>query len=165
MKKIDTKKSLILGIREKDTEGLGLGTHGYFSRYRDFRNYVEGNLDGFTRTEFMSIQEHSEGHFESQWYDYFIPTYRVVFVEEKKYRPFKDLKEFINTTGYEISDIVTFRRKRDSSTEYNVLFFGHLLVKGITVICLGSGCYSFEELLRDFLYYKDGVWLPFGVEE
>lgn len=166
MKKIDDEKSLILGIKENDTEGLRLGIHGYFSCYRNFKTYVEGNLDGFTRTDFMSIQEHSEGHFESQWYDYFIPADRVVFIEEgKKLRPFKDLCEFTGVTGRAVGNVITFKKK-NSDTEYCLLFNGHAITKdGDVLIYLGAKYYVLKELCDDYLYYKDGVWLPFGIEE
>lgn len=188
MKKIDIEKSTVYGTNDKDNAiirrdnvDLWLGIKGYFSRYRDFRTYVEGNLDGFTRTDFMSIQEHSEGYFESQWYDYFIPKDKTVFIlEPKKLRPYKTIEEFKTETKkfFSIGDILLIRERKTGCVS-ELLYCGYtvVVVGGPAVDCedtvvetkeyihLGSNLWTLEKLSNYDFCINDSDWFAFGVEE
>lgn len=167
MRKIDIEKSIILGMTENDTDGLKLGMQGYFSNNGSFNNYVEGELDGFTYGEFMTTQENLDGDYADQWYAYFIPKDKVVFIEEepKKLRPFKNIYEFKRITSCAIGNVIIYKKK-GCSTEYTVLLNGYALVEDdVLVVYLGTVCYTLEELRDGFLYYDNGKWHPFGVEE
>lgn len=167
MLKIDTEKSIILGMTENDTDGLKLGMQGYFSNSSSFINYVEGELDGFTYGEFMTTQENLDGDYADQWYAYFIPEDKVVFIEEepKKLRPFKNIYEFKRITSCAIGNVIIYKKK-DCDAEYTVLLNGYVLMNGnVLGVYLGRRSYTLEELSDDYLYYDNGKWHPFGVEE
>lgn len=169
MKKIDIAKSTVLGTNNDDTDGLKLGISGYFSHYSNFETYVDGELDGFTYSEFMTTQEDPDGEYGDQWYDYFIPKDKVVFIEEekeKKLRPFKDWKEFTDVTGHNIGGVITVHRV-DNRFEETCIINGYKNLIGMDVvyIMLGTDKYTLEELSQYFKYQKYGQWFPFGVEE
>ena len=175
MKKIDLEKSKIMGVNEDDSDNLKLGIRGYFSHYSDFETYTEGDLEGFTYSEYMTTEEDPDGDYGDQWYDYFIPEDKVVFKEEepkkKTLRPFKSIDEFFDTTGFKIGDVVDIQRFG------NYTYKETSILNGVRVftdedeelqkkqISFGSGSHSFDELFNNFKYYKKGEWLRFGVEE
>ena len=166
-KKIDIEKSTVYGTNDKDNVDLWLGIKGYFSHYSDFEPYRKGELDGFTRSQCMTIEKDPSGCSVEQWYNYFIPEDKVVFKEEKpkKLRPFKDIEEFRCTLGCAVGDVITYK-KRNRDTEYSMLFSGYALAKdGDVLIYLGAKYYVLKELCDDYLYYRNGEWKPFGVEE
>lgn len=163
MKEIDIEKSKILGLNEGDTDNLKLGMHGYFSHYRHFETYVEGELDGFTYGEFMTSEEDPNGDYGNQWYDYFIPKENVVFKEKpKELRRFKDVDEFCNETCCEVlgDDVITIRNKEDKK-EYVLLFIGY----SNDSVHLGAYVFTFETLLKFYEFSYNNEWLPFGIEE
>lgn len=125
MRKIDVEKSTILSVNEGDTD-LKLGIKGYFSHYSNFETYVEGELEGFTYSEYMTTEEDLDGDYGNQWYDYFIPEDKVVFKEEpKKLRPYKNISEFLDTVRIKIGDVITIKRI-NCGYEYEdtILFIG-----------------------------------------
>ena len=84
MKKIDTNNSLILSRNIKDLKKsldyLYLG--GYFSNSEDFLDYEEGTLDGVHAANFMHRAYECTHYGSNQFFSYFIPKSKAVFVEE-----------------------------------------------------------------------------------
>jgi len=83
--------------------------------------------------------------------------------KEKKYRPFKNTKEFFLMRNFKVGDLIHIRTKANNQ-EYQ------LLITGCTDNKLMLGSFysrSFNELLQDFeLWNCDyNKFIPFGVEE
>lgn len=166
MKKIDIEKSKILGFLVDDNNNLKLGIRGYFSHYSDFEPYIEGELDGFTRSQYMTIEINPNGCSSEQWYDYFIPEDKVVFKEEKPkvLRPYKNISEFPGGIG----SVLTYRSKSEPSV--------HILTSvesiatqdnDLLYVYMDGLRFTSLHLLTDYEYLnaKGDKWLPFGVEE
>ena len=81
-------------------------------------------------------------------------------------RPFKDLKEFKEKTGLDISNTITVRYNQDVPLPEFYLHKDAITCFDYSdkTICIGNYKYSLE-VLSWFKYFKDGKWLPFGVEE
>lgn len=175
MKKIDASKSLIFGSEVEDAKNSleHLDQKGYFSNSKDFSEYKESELDivqvsnfaGFAIKPYKFVQggvSHS--------FSYFIPKSEVVFVEEEKtLRPFKSLEEFFNVTGFKVDDIVQIKRFDNLNYEETAILTSiRYYTDGAyhrIELCFGSTARSLDELFKHFKYFKNGVWLPFGVEE
>lgn len=152
-----------------------IGQDVYMSNYIDFSVYSKNEfigvnyvIDNSFSTLYPFICKGKDGN-ERSSYRYFILAKDAKFKEfkeeEKELRPFNSIEEFIEGTECEIGNLITFKRK-DHSTEYNMLFAGYALTgDGEVLIYLGTKYYVLEELMNNFLYYRDGEWLPFGIEE
>ena len=95
------------------------------------------------------------------WYAFYIPESSLKREEkEKKFRPFKDTKEFFIKTNYEEGDLIHIRFK--NKIEYWVMLVGWTN-NGIMV---GTQIYTFENLFENFeLWDGEDNFIPFGVEE
>ena len=99
MKKIDVNKSLIFSRNVKDLKKslkyLYLG--GYFSNSEFFSEYLEGTLDGVHAANFMFRPFECTCNGDNQFFSYFIPESKAVFIREepkkKQLRQFKSIKE------------------------------------------------------------------------
>lgn len=175
MKKIDISNSLIFGRKVEDIKNSleYLDQEGYFSNSKDFSEYKEADLNivrvcniaNFAFNPYTFVHDGFRYSFS-----YFIPKSEVVFVEEepkkKELRPFKSLEEFFTTTGFKVGDIVQIKR------------FGGLIYETAMLTCIrvseeyhridvvfGASSHPLNELFKCYKYYKNGEWLPFGVEE
>ena len=106
-------------------------------------------------------------------YGLFLPVDKVKEVEEvkevkiieKKWRAYKNLKEF----DYKVGDIIRLRRKWDRESEYLYLITGFMHLNNI--VCINGESYTFEYLFDQYEIFKSnvclhfGAWFPFGVEE
>ena len=179
MKKIDVSKSLVFGSTVNDIKNSlkYLNQKGYFSNSKDFSEYKEADLDlvevsnmaNFIFTPYKFMQ----GGFKYP-FSYFIPKSKATFVEEepkkkKKLRPFKSLEEFFNTTGFKVGDIVQIKKFGNLNFEETAMLTGiRLYIDGEyrrIEIYFGSIARPFSVLFEYFKYFKNGEWLPFGVEE
>lgn len=138
----------------------------YMSQDENFKDYYKLNLVGIKYAKCFRctfIGEAEDG--EAGSYRYFILAKDAKFKEEPKIRPFKDIEEFRRTLGWAVGDTITYKKK-DRDTEYSMLFSGYALAKdGDVLIYLGAKYYVLKELCDDYLYYRNGEWKPFGVEE
>ena len=84
MKKIDTSKSLIFSRNVEDLKkSLDYLYHdGYCSNSEDFSEYEEGTLDGVHASNFMFRSYELTQNGYNQFFSYFIPKSKAVFVEE-----------------------------------------------------------------------------------
>lgn len=175
MKKIDVSKSLIFSSKVKDLKNAleYLDQKGYFSNCKDFSNYSEGQLDVVHVASFMFSSYVVMSNEVSKFFSYFIPKSKVVFVEEeptrKTLRAFNSREEFFNVTGFKVGDIVQLKRVGNLIYEETVILTSirHCLDGAYLriEISFGSTVRSLSELCENCKYYKNGEWLPFGVEE
>lgn len=175
MKKIDTSKSLIFGSTVNDIKNSlkYLNQKGYFSNSKDFSEYEEAELDVVHVGNFMFSPYAFMHDGDSHVFRYFIPKNKVVFVEEelkkKELRPFKSLEEFFNVTGFKVGDIVQIKKFGNLNFEETAILTGIRLYIDEEYrrieIYFGSIARPFSVLFENYKYFKDGDWLPFGVEE
>lgn len=166
MKKIDVNKSLIFSRNVEDLKNSldYLYQDGYCSNSEDFSEYEDGVLDGVHASNFMFRPYELTHNGDNEFFSYFIPKNKVVFIEEepKKYKPFKNISEFSNKTGCtEIGRNVLTMKYKYEKTERVLLYVGYT-AKGV---CLGGFVLNFETLLDQFEFYRGGKWQPFGIEE
>ena len=178
MKKIDVSKSLIFGRKVEDIKNSleYLDQKGYFSNSKDFSEYTEGELNlvrvsNVANSIFDPYAIVSDGISTS--FNYFIPKNKVVFVEEepkkKTLRPFRSIDEFFEVTGFKIGDVV--RIKNFAGYKFD----GKTIITGFRVytdeeyhrkdIIFGASPRPLSDLFKHYKYFKNGEWLPFGVEE
>lgn len=173
MKKIDVNKSLIFDS-EVDDMKMSLeyiNQEGYFSNTKDFSEYEEGKLDMVRVANFVFSPYGFTCDGNTHVFSYFIPKSKVVFVEKepKTLRPFKSIKEFFDITGFNVGEAVHIKRFANYNYKETSILIGFRVYTDeefhrIDVI-FGSGPRSFDELFKNFKYYKNGEWLRFGVEE
>ena len=176
MKKIDINKSLIFSRNIEDLQNSleYLNLSGYFSNSDDFSVYEEGELDGVHAANFIFRPYEVTHNGDNQFFIYFIPKLKAVFIEEepkeKKLRKFKSIDEFYAITGLKIGEVVRMKRFG------NYTYYETSILNGVRVytdpefnnkmeVIFGSLSRSFKELFENFKYYKNGKWLRFGVEE
>lgn len=174
MKKIDASKSLIFGRNVEDLKNSldYLYKDGYCSNSEDFSEYQEGNLDGVHASKFMFRPFELTQNGDNEFFSYFIPKSKAVFIEEptkKTLRPYKSIDELFAETGFIIGKVVHIKRLTDYTYEEKTILNGFRFYTDdefhrIDVI-FGSGSRTLAELFKYYKYYKNGEWLPFGVEE
>lgn len=173
MRKINVEKSIVYKFDDRDDLSQCvqlLGEKGYFSCKWNFEHYERGTL-----AEVMCSAKGYPHPFVREYdgeldcFKYFITEELVVFKEEpkeKKLRPFDSIQEFTDATGCKIGDKITI-------TCVNLGYEDFCLFNGVrrnlethtTSVMLGSSMYSFKELKDYYLFYKEGKWNPFGIEE
>lgn len=86
--------------------------------------------------------------------------------EEKKYRPFETIEEFVKTIG-DIGTIITYREKKEPSQEMRGIFTGYMWDRACRgwILGLGATLYRLENLFELAEYKYKNEWHPFGVEE
>lgn len=97
----------------------------------------------------------------------FLPVDKVKEVEEeKKYRPFETIEEFVKTIG-DIGTIITYREKKEPSQEMRGIFTGYMWDRACRgwILGLGATLYRLENLFELAEYKYKNEWQPFGVEE
>lgn len=156
-KKINKEKSVVFSNWYDTVKLDQKGT--FVNDFNKPEDYFEGTLWCIRTDEIKPF-----GDSYSIWYKYFVPEDTMV-LEPEKVRPFEDFDEFIRTLGCAVGNVITFKKK-NSDTEYCLLFNGHAITKdGDVLIYLGAKYYVLKELCDDYLFYKGGEWLPFGVKE
>ena len=146
-----------------------IGQDVYMSDTADFKNYYKCRLTGVRAMEHNAFPFVGNDEHQSIIYKYCILAEDAKFKEEKekKLRPFKSVFEFNRETGCEkLGDIITFKMINGKFDE-TCIFTGYRFLKedNQTIILLGGMGYTFKELKEDYLYLKDGEFIPFGIEE
>ena len=171
MKKIDVNKSLIFSRKVEDLKNSldYLYQGGYCSNSEDFSVYEEGNLDGVHASNFMVRPYELTCNGCNKFFSYFIPKSKVVFIEKKTLRPFKSIDEFFKVTSFNIGEIVQIKRVADCPYEEKNILNGFRVYTDDKFprpdVIFGSRARTLGELFKYYEYYKNGKWLPFGVEE
>lgn len=159
MKKINKEKSVVFS---KWNDTVSLNIKGTFVDNFDYPNsYFEGTLCG--------IRKGTEKPFSDSygiWYKYFVP--RSTMVLEEEYKPYTYLWQ-LDKEGICPGNCFWIRCKNDTEIQHLVTVTEITLNKGnIASIGLGTGVFSPEELLKDYLWCKshtDNEWRPFGVKD
>ena len=178
MKKIDTSKSLIFSTKVEDVKNSleYLDREGYFSNSEDFSEFEEAeldvvrvsNIDVFMINPYCFILDGFRYYFS-----YFIPKAKAVFIEEKPkkktLRQFKSIDEFFKVTGFKIGDVVKIKNLYGFTYEETTLITGFRVYTDKEYpkihVVFSSSVGTFDKLFKNFKYFKNGLWLPFGVEE
>ena len=102
-----------------------------------------------------------DGSTTCDWYAFYIPESSLKREEkEKKYRPYKDTREFFIKTNFEEGDLIHIRSK--NKIEYWLMLVGWTNNR----IKLGTDDFTFENLFENFeLWDGEERFIPFGVEE
>ncbi len=124
--------------------------------YKDLDRVTKYRLDRIDDNSFFYNEE------EDEFFDFCLPV-RFAKPVEKKYRPFKDTKEFFRKTNFEEGDLIYVRSKTYNPYEYHIMLVGWT----DTELMLGSfDKMSFSELFDLFeLWDGEDNFIPFGVEE
>lgn len=149
-----------------------VGQKVYMSDDADFHEYSERELVGVTYTEngrVFSVEYPFAGRDSRSGtceYRYFVLCKDVKFKEEKKLRAFNSIQEFTDVTGCKVGDKIRMTCI-NLGFEDVLLFNGYrtFLETSITSVVLGMSMYSFRELKDHYLFYKNGKWCAFGIEE
>ena len=84
-------------------------------------------------------------------------------------RPFKDIKEFKEKTGFSVGDVIITRVVQDWTKSSDKFALKERLITGFDhytgKVYFGLDWYSVDDLFKTYEYLKDGKWLSFGVEE
>ena len=172
MKKIDISNSLIFSREYEDIKNSlkYLNQDGYFSNSKDFSEYEEAKLDVVEVANFRFSPYSYIKNGDRLVFSYFIPKSEVVFVEEeKKLRPFKTIDEFFEVTGFKIGDVVRIKNYVGYAYEETSVITSFRVYEDKEFhrmyVTFGVVARPFDELFKHYKYFKNGEWLPFGVEE
>lgn len=178
MKKIDTSKSLIFSTKVEDVKNSleYLDQEGYFSNSKDFSDYEEAELDvvHVSNIDIFAFNPYTYIRYGFRYdFSYFIPKSEVVLIGEepkkKTSRPFKSIEEFFNVTGFKIGDVVQIKNLYGFKYEETTLITGFRVYTDEEYskihIVFSSSVGTLDKLFKHFKYFKNGEWLPFGVEE
>lgn len=159
LKKIDVEKSVVYNNITNKLDGLYLGQIGYFSDSLSFGIYETNQLyDIVTSSSFRYRTPTGEK------FTYFIPADKVVFIELKKLRPYKTLKEFPGGIG----SVLTYRSKSNPSVQIltNVQSIA-TRDDDLLYVYMDGLRFTPLHLLTDYEYLnaRGDEWKPFGVEE
>lgn len=148
---------------------LRLATHGYVG---NSLSDLACNIAPEGKVVLLSIDKNSALCFNVEnkqdnlakiyHFAFFLPADKVKEVEEKKWRPFKDSKEFIHTIKAYLGDSITFRYKKENEGNSSALITGFSKELYVT---FGGRSYSYEQLFYYLEWFDGNTWQPFGVEE
>ena len=83
-------------------------------------------------------------------------------------RPFKNIEEFKEKTGFSVGDVIITRVVQDWTKSSDKFALKERLITGFDhytgKVYFGLDWYSVDDLFKTYEYLKDGKWLPFGVE-
>lgn len=77
-------------------------------------------------------------------------------------RPFRDIEEFKQETGYTLGCTVTMRCKVNGETREGLLIEIRTHEKDVHVF-IGATVYTMKELFNNWEHQKDNEWKPFGI--
>lgn len=168
MKKIDTKNSLIFDAKMAKASLEYIGEDGYFSNFEDLSVCINGALKSVLVGD--DVGHPYASMYDGHCYSFFIPQSKAVFIEEpaKKYRPFKDIGDFVSHMCLRDSGEVQFLKFRSKGgARYYLAYNGYEIdTSGDVYIHFGSVAFTLNELFTHYEYELNGLeWLPFGVEE
>lgn len=149
-----------------------IGEDVYMSDTDDFSEYDKGKLVGvrYASDDVYTDLIYLCRNVHCVHYKYIILCKDAKFKEEKKLRPYKNISEFFDKFDFNIGDVITIKRINcEYEYEDTILFIGFRITgkenQKYPYIFLGQLRYTFEDLMNNFLYYKDGRWHSFGIEE
>ena len=180
MKTFD-KKDVFTLVTAEEAEAY-IGKQGYFGdSFKDLERKIKEDdcdelaeifLEQDADINIIFRPRGYESCYESS-FGLFLPADKIKEVEEeKKYRPFKNVDEFIHILGVSIGEILIFRprKKAQQKGEIHTILVGYLKAEnGDDEIILGgsNGSWSLQDIFENLEWKskRDGQWQPFGVEE
>ena len=93
----------------------------------------------------------------------FLPADKVKEVEEKKYRPFNNIQEFLNQ--YKVGQVVHLRNKKNNIEQLTLIVA--VFLRCYCCVCLGlnASALPLKELFEEYEIKINEKWQPFGVLE
>ena len=144
---------------------------GYFGdSFKDLEREIKENGSNKLAEIFLDQDTDINIVFRPQGYEMsyglFLPADKVKEVEEKKWRAFETIEEFVKTIG-DIGTIITYREKKEPSQEMRGMFTGYMWDRACRgwILGLGATLYRLENLFELAEYKYKNEWQPFGVEE
>lgn len=159
--KLDSRiksKNDILTCFDLEKAKFFIGQKGYFadinSSYQNLANRTYATLTEIKDNDYPFEEDNHE------CWRFFIPeSFLKPNPKEKKYRPFKDTKEFFIKTNFEAGDVIHIRFNK---IEYWLMLVGWTN----NAIKLGTDNFTFENLFENFeLWDGEERFIPFGVLE
>ena len=93
-----------------------------------------------------------------------LPCELVKMDEKPKYRPFKSVEEFKSVVG-DIGSVISFK-PINCNAKYCVMFSGVLETEfGRINVLIGGIPHDFAELFEEYVLFKDGKEVPFGIKD
>lgn len=164
MKTFD-KKDVFTLVTAEEAKAY-IGKRGYFGdSFKELESDINrgcgDKLEGVFPDRYTSIVFKPYAHESS--YGLFLPADKVKEIEEpKKWRAFKDSKEFIHTVKTHLGDSITFRYKEENEGNSSALITSFNKELYVT---FGGRSYSYEQLFYYLEWFDGNTWQPFGVEE
>ena len=170
MKTFD-KKDVFSWSNAEDAKQFCKGGYGYFAdSLKDLQECVSNNniqklfsICLEPETDVDSVFSITESDY---YYALFLPEEKVKEVEEKKWRAFETMEEFIKIVG-DIGTIITYRTKKEPSQEMKGMFTGDMWDSACRgwILGIGATLYRLENLFELAEYKYKNEWKPFGVQE
>lgn len=172
MKEFDVKD--VYSVLNAEEAREYVGTKGYFAyTLSSLKEKVLKNVVA-TLDDINQLQDYPFITNGSQYGLFFLPVSKVKEIEKKKYRPFKDIQEFL--MYYKIGDFIQLKVKpKDIETEndggeISGLFVGYrTYTDEKSVYVLIGGLYfqlnDIDEMSTLQIKNSNNEWQPFGVEE
>lgn len=143
-----------------------IGKYCYFAdKLGDLENQVKKDRSYKLQKASQLEIVHSVFLADDEFWGLCLPAEKVIEVEEKKYRPFKNLSEFKECIskdtltcldhGIEIIDM-------SNNSQYRIMILG-TFTNGIILPLYGE--LTMKQLFEKFKININGDWQPFGVEE
>lgn len=144
-----------------------IGQKVYMSDYDNYRSYCECEfvaIDyGIDRSELSLPFIGKDKKGLNCGYRYCVLCKDVKFKEEKQFRPFKNVTEFLIKTSFGIGDVIRVYSIAEKS-EYDLMIVGWS--NSDDVLMLGNlPELSFEQLFKQFKLWDGENFKPFGAEE
>lgn len=139
-----------------------IGEEGYFcdTYHESLAAWHKGLLQDVDQS--MTVECIFEDE-ENEVFGLFLPADKVIEVEEKKYREFKDFNEFRFWTGKRVGSVIVYRDKLTNDEIEAVITRSKLYGNSVEI---GAVEYTLKELFEQWEWLSDGnEWCLFGVEE
>lgn len=137
---------------------------GYFAddidNYSDLSTCKYGKLTYTTNQGVYAYQKDGKG-----WFAFFLPDCAVK--KEKKYIPFKYLKELLEC-GIQVGRAILIRNNSYPEINTTVLISEinyNPKTDEVIDIALGTTVFEFGTLFKSYSFYNGDSWQPFGVEK
>ena len=162
MKQFD-KKDVFTLVTAEEAKAY-IGKQGYFGDSleeleEDIKNKYKMQLENVYPDRYTSIVFRPYASDTS--YGLFIPVDKIKEIEKpKKWRPFKNSKEFINTVKKCLGDSITFRYKEENESNSSALITSFSKELYVT---FGGRSYSYEQLFYYLEWFNGNTWKPFGI--
>lgn len=172
MKEFDIKD--VYSVINADEAREYVGTKGYFAyTISSLKEKVLKNIVA-TLDDINQLQDYPFITNGQEYSLFFLPVSKVKDIEKKKYRPFKDIQEFL--MYYKIGELIELKLKpKDIETEYDGgemvgAFVGYrTYTDEKAMYVLIGGLYfqinDVEEMNTTQIKNSNNEWQPFGVEE